>query len=59
MLDETISHNLRQRGEFQLTPCLDRLRQNDGFGGFVVAGKRFDIGTPEEYRCAVVDFMNA
>jgi len=59
LLDETISHNIRQRGEFQLTPCLDRLRQEDGFTGCLVEGTRFDIGTPEEYRRAVVEFTNA
>ncbi|MBD3390454.1 MAG: NTP transferase domain-containing protein [Chitinivibrionales bacterium] len=56
-LEEHITHNIRQRGEFQLTPCLDRLRREDGFSGCVVDGTRFDIGTPQEYRTAVVDFM--
>ncbi|MBN1341630.1 MAG: GHMP kinase [Phycisphaerae bacterium] len=49
ILQEQIEHNLRERGEFQLTPALDRLRQTDGFLGWVVQGRRFDIGDPESY----------
>lgn len=58
-LDEHIQHNIRERGEFQLTSCLDRLRQEDGFAGYVVQGRRFDIGLPEAYRQTVIDFRNA
>lgn len=58
-LDEHIQHNVRERGEFQLTSCLDRLRQEDGFAGYVVQGRRFDIGLPEAYRQTVIDFRNA
>lgn len=48
-LEEYIQHNVRERGEFQLTSALDRLRQEDGFLGVVVQGRRFDIGIPEYY----------
>ena len=48
-LEEHIQHNVRERGEFQLTSALDRLRQEDGFLGVVVQGRRFDIGIPEFY----------
>ena len=48
-----------ERGEFQLTSCLDRLRQEDGVAGCVVQGRRFDIGLPEAYRQTVIDFRNA
>ena len=58
-LERNISHNLRERGEFQLTSCLDELRKAEGFSGYVVKGRRFDIGLPEEYRQTVVDFRNA
>jgi UTP-glucose-1-phosphate uridylyltransferase/mevalonate kinase len=58
-LDENIQHNVRERGEFQLTSCLDRLRLEDGFAGYVVQGRRFDIGLPEAYRQTVIDFRNA
>jgi UTP-glucose-1-phosphate uridylyltransferase/mevalonate kinase len=48
-IEEHIQHNVRERGEFQLTSTLDRLRQEDGFLGVVVDGQRFDIGLPEYY----------
>lgn len=58
-LEEHIRLNMRERGEFQLTSCLDRLRQEDGFRGVVVQGRRFDIGTPDAYRQSLWDFRNA
>ncbi len=58
-LEEHINHNLRERGEFQLTSCLDQLRQEDGFEGYVVKGRRFDIGNPEAFRQTMIDFRNA
>ncbi len=48
-LEENIANNVRERGEFQLTSCLDRLRQEDGFHGLVIDGRRYDIGLPEHY----------
>ncbi len=48
-LEEHIRHNVRERGEFQLTSALDRLRQEDGFLGLMIDGRRFDIGLPEYY----------
>jgi len=48
-LEELIVNNVRERGEFQLTSTLDRLRQEDGFLGLVIDGQRFDIGLPEYY----------
>jgi UTP-glucose-1-phosphate uridylyltransferase len=48
-LEENIRNNVRERGEFQLTSALDRLRQEDGFQGLIVDGRRFDIGLPEHY----------
>jgi UTP--glucose-1-phosphate uridylyltransferase len=48
-LEEHIQHNVRERGEFQLTSALDRLRQEDGFLGLIVDGQRFDIGLPAYY----------
>ncbi len=46
---EHIRCNVRDRGEFQLTPCLDRLRQEDGFLGYLVQGRSADLGFPENY----------
>ncbi|MEA3439495.1 MAG: sugar phosphate nucleotidyltransferase [Chloroflexota bacterium] len=48
-LEENIRNNVRERGEFQLTSALDRLRQEDGFLGMVLEGRRFDIGLPHHY----------
>ncbi|MCX7044320.1 MAG: UTP--glucose-1-phosphate uridylyltransferase [Candidatus Sumerlaeota bacterium] len=58
-LEDHIHNNIRERGEFQLTSCLDRMRQQDGFAGYVVHGRRFDIGLPEAYRQTMIDFRNA
>jgi len=48
-LEEHIKNNVRERGEFQLTSALDRLRQEDGFVGLIIDGQRFDIGIPDHY----------
>ena len=48
-LEEHIANNVRERGEFQLTSALDRLRQEDGFLGLIMDGQRYDIGLPEHY----------
>jgi len=48
-LEEHIENNVRERGEFQLTSALDRLRQEDGFLGVVIQGQRYDIGQPQYY----------
>ncbi|MGD0753330.1 MAG: sugar phosphate nucleotidyltransferase, partial [Anaerolineales bacterium] len=55
-LKEHIENNVREHGEFQLTSTLDRLRQEDGFMGLVMDGKRFDIGRPEEYLETLMAF---
>ena len=48
-LEEHVTNNVRERGEFQLTSALDRLRKEDGFLGLIVEGQRYDIGLPEYY----------
>ena len=48
-LEEHITNNVRERGEFQLTSALDRLRREDGFLGLIMDGQRYDIGLPEHY----------
>ncbi|NLX11764.1 MAG: GHMP kinase [Chloroflexi bacterium] len=55
-LEEHIHNNVRERGEFQLTSALDRLRQEDGFLGLIVDGQRFDIGLPDYYLQTLHDF---
>ncbi|MGH8002660.1 MAG: sugar phosphate nucleotidyltransferase [Brasilonema sp.] len=55
-LEEHINQNFRERGEFQLTSCLDRVRQEEGMTGYVVKGKCFDTGLPDVYRQTMIDF---
>ncbi len=57
-LEEHIKNNVRERGEFQLTSALDRLRKEDGFLGLIVEGQRFDIGLPEYYLDTLKEFSN-
>lgn len=57
-LAEHINKNFRERGEFQLTSCLERLRQEEGMTGYVVKGKCFDTGLPDAYRQTMIDFRN-
>ncbi|MBD2776210.1 UTP--glucose-1-phosphate uridylyltransferase [Iningainema tapete] len=56
LLAENIQKNLRERNEFQLTTCLDRLRQEEGMTGYMVRGKCFDTGMPDAYRQTIIDF---
>lgn len=48
-LEEHIANDVRERGEFQLTSALDRLREEDGFLGLVMDGQCYDVGLPESY----------
>lgn len=57
-LAEHINTNFRERGEFQLTSCLEKLREAEGITGIVVDGKTFDIGMPNVYRQTMIDFGN-
>lgn len=57
-LEENINQNIRERGEFQLTSCLERLQQEEGMTGYVVKGQCFDIGLPDVYRQTIIDFRN-
>ena len=57
LLGDNISRNMRcENGEYQLTPCLDRLRSEEGFIGCRVDGCRYDIGHPEAYRKTVSNY---
>lgn len=59
VLEEHIKSNVRERGEFQLTSALDRLRQEDGFLGLIMEGQRYDIGIPEYYLETLNSFSKA
>jgi UTP-glucose-1-phosphate uridylyltransferase/mevalonate kinase len=58
-LEEHIVNNVRERGEFQLTSALDRLRREDGFMGLIMDGRRYDIGLPQHYLETLVTFSQA
>jgi UTP-glucose-1-phosphate uridylyltransferase/mevalonate kinase len=55
-LEEHIHNNVRERGEFQLTSALDRLRREEGFYGLLMDGKRYDIGLPDYYLATLQSF---
>ncbi len=55
-LEAEINRNLRYKGEFQLTTCLDRLREERGAIGYLVKGEYFDVGMPQFYRQTMIDF---
>ena len=55
-LEEHIRLDIRERGEVQLTSCLERVRKEEGFGGVLVRGKRYDIGDPEAYRATLATY---
>ncbi len=55
-LGENIQNNFRERGEFQLTSALDRLRKAEGFLGLVMNGTRYDIGLPDYYLETLVSY---
>lgn len=58
-LEDNIRHNIREKGEFQLTSCLDRLCKEEGVTGYVVNGRTFDIGSPQVYWKTINDFKDA
>ncbi|MGL5060284.1 MAG: sugar phosphate nucleotidyltransferase [Microcoleus sp.] len=55
-LANNIDRNFREKGEFQLTSCLDELRQHRGMTGYIVKGRCFDTGLPAVYRQTLIDF---
>jgi UTP--glucose-1-phosphate uridylyltransferase len=57
-LEDDINNNVRMKGEFQLTTCLDVLRQREKMTGYLVEGKFFDIGVPDAYLQSLIDFRN-
>ena len=58
-LEEHIANNVRERGEFQLTSALDMLRQEYGFLGLVMDGRRYVIGLPQYYLDTLQSFSQA
>jgi UTP--glucose-1-phosphate uridylyltransferase len=58
-LEAHITQNIRERGEFQLTSSLEKLREEEGMTGVFVKGRCFDTGLPDAYRQTVIDFRHA
>jgi len=56
LLEDHIERNVREKGEFQMTSCLEELRQEDGFLGCVIKGRSFDIGVPDQYIDTLMQF---
>ena len=52
-LQDQITGNQRERGEFQLSTALKRLQREDGFLGLVFDGQSYDIGLPDSYLHAL------
>lgn len=48
-LEKNIKNNVLEGGEIQLTTALEQTRADSGMVGFVVDGKSYDVGLPEEY----------
>ncbi|MDJ0708068.1 MAG: UTP--glucose-1-phosphate uridylyltransferase [Leptolyngbyaceae cyanobacterium MO_188.B28] len=55
-LQVSIEQNQRDRGEFQLTSCLDALQRAEGMIGCQLKGRSFDTGQPDAYRQALIEF---
>ena len=55
-LQASIEQNQRDRGEFQLTSCLEQLQRAEGMIGYQVKGRSFDTGQPDAYRHALIEF---
>lgn len=55
-LGANISQGQREDNEFQLTSCLEQVRQAEGMMGYLVKGRCFDVGLPDVYRQTMIDF---
>lgn len=56
LLAADINNDKRHKGEFQLTTCLDKLRQQSGAIAYLVKGKYYDTGMPLFYRQSIIDY---
>ena len=56
LLKAEIDNNERLKGEFQLTTCLDKLRQTSDAIAYLVQGKYYDTGMPLFYRQTIIDY---
>lgn len=57
-LESQIQQNERFKGEFQLTTCLEKLRQQNNAIAYLVAGQYYDTGMPLFYRQTIIDYYH-
>lgn len=58
LLEDEIKNNQRLKGEFQLTTCLEKLRQKSNAIAYLVQGQYYDTGMPLFYRQTIMDYYN-
>ncbi len=58
-LEYLIRHDLRERGEIQMTSAQELLRQRERYLAYRVRGTRHDIGTPDGYLETLMSFGRA
>jgi UTP--glucose-1-phosphate uridylyltransferase len=58
LLANEINNNERLKGEFQLTTCLDKLKEQNRALAYLVQGQYYDTGMPLFYRQAMIDYYN-
>ncbi len=56
ILQAEIQANQRDKGEFQLTSCLEKLRQQEQMTGICIQGECLDTGIPEAYYNSFLQF---
>jgi UTP--glucose-1-phosphate uridylyltransferase len=60
VLEEMITEDIRQQGEFQLTYAQELQRQREGYCALEIRdGRRFDFGTPQDYVRSMIEFAVA
>ena len=55
-LKNNIDNNVTENGEIQLTSALEQVRKQIGLIGYVVDGKSYDIGIPDQYIKTIENF---
>lgn len=56
-LREDIDNGKTDKGEFQLTPALDYVREKEGMIAFIPNGEMLDIGNVESYKETLIKMM--
>lgn len=59
LLESEITQEQRFKGEFQLTTCLDKLREQYGAIAYLVKGQYYDTGMPLFYRQTMNEYYQS